>query len=347
MTTKLLRVAAALSAACVLASCSSGPQELHASLKPLTKEATTLLAQKGVTESAPIFVRIFKEESELEVWKAKDDGTGDLRYFHFKTYPICHWSGELGPKLEQGDKQAPEGFYLVSHGQMNPNSNFHLAFNLGYPNAYDRAHKRTGAHLMVHGKCRSAGCYAMTDALMEEIYALSREAFIGGQKAIPVHAFPFRMTEANMKRHAKSEWIRFWRVLKEGYDAFELTRQPPEVAVCERRYLVNAKFATPSARVQPEDACPPHIKQKPQAWAGLTDPKVADDDRRRVIARGPRLRDADFAVARGPMSSPTTTAGLPENVPASTPNPSPRMTLGFSRLGGPMEWFGIRKPKDE
>ena len=126
-----------------------------------------LLGKKGMDAQAPIFIRIFKEESELEVWKQRDDG----RFYHFKTYPICNWSGDLGPKVKQGDRQAPEGFYTVTREQMNPDSNYHLAMNLGYPNAYDRSQRRTGEFLMIHGKCKSAGCYAMTDALIEEIYA--------------------------------------------------------------------------------------------------------------------------------------------------------------------------------
>ncbi|MCG8559238.1 MAG: murein L,D-transpeptidase [Hyphomicrobiales bacterium] len=221
-------------------------------LKPLPAEAKALLAQKGMREDAPIFVRVFKEESELEVWKAKDDG----RYHHFKTYPICTWSGKLGPKQKQGDKQAPEGFYRVARRQMNPNSAFHLSFNLGYPNRFDRAHKRTGAHLMVHGDCKSAGCYAMTDALMEEIYILAREAFNGGQEKFDVHAYPFRMTDANMRRHRWSRWRGFWKNLKQGYDHFEATRIPPRVEVCEKRYLVNAAFVNEGARVDPAGRCP-------------------------------------------------------------------------------------------
>ena len=142
--------------------------------------------QEACEPGAPIFVRIFKEESELEVWKQRDDG----RFYHFKTYPICNWSGDLGPKVQQGDKQAPEGFYTVAKYQMNPNSQFHIAFNLGYPNAYDQAHSRTGDFLMVHGKCSSAGCYAMTDALIEEIYALARESFSGGQETLPGPRLP-------------------------------------------------------------------------------------------------------------------------------------------------------------
>ena len=182
-----------------------------------------LLGKKGMDPQAPIFVRIFKEESELEIWKLRDDG----RFYHFKTYPICNWSGELGPKIKQGDRQAPEGFYTVSREQMNPNSKYHLAFNLGYPNAYDQRARRTGEFLMIHGKCKSAGCYAMTDALIEEIYALARESFLGGNDSFEVHAFPFRMTEANMARYARSPGL---SVLGDAEGRLRLLRADTAVA---------------------------------------------------------------------------------------------------------------------
>lgn len=244
-----MRIGIAAAAALALAGCS---QEVPPHLKPLPAEAKALLAQKGMREDAPMFVRVFKEESELEVWKAKDDG----RFHHFKTYPICTWSGKLGPKQKQGDKQAPEGFYRVARRQMNPNSSYHLSFNLGYPNKFDRAHRRTGKHLMVHGDCKSAGCYAMTDALVEEIYILAREAFNGGQEKFDVHAYPFRMTQANMRRHRWSKWRGFWKNLKQGYDHFETTGLPPRVEVCEKRYLVNVAFVNDQSRVDPAAACP-------------------------------------------------------------------------------------------
>jgi murein L,D-transpeptidase YafK len=164
---------------------------------PVSKSAVMLMQQKGMTTASPIFIRIFKEESELELWKARDDG----HFYHFKTYPICNWSGELGPKLSQGDRQAPEGFYNITSAQLNPKSNYYLSFNVGFPNAYDRAFGRTGTSVMVHGNCKSAGCYAMTDALVEEIYGVVRDAISGGEKQIPLHAYPFRITETNMKRH--------------------------------------------------------------------------------------------------------------------------------------------------
>ena len=207
-------------------------------LKPLSAQTQALLAEKGMTEQSPILVRIFKSESELEVWKAKDDG----RFYHFKTYPICDWSGKLGPKVNQGDRQAPEGFYLVSAPQMNPKSKYYLSFNLGFPNAYDRSYGRTGADIMVHGDCKSAGCYAMTDGVVEEIYILAREALAGGQPAFQVQAFPFRMTTANMAKHKDDKWYGFWQNLKEGYDYFEISHLPPKVDVCDKRYLINAAF---------------------------------------------------------------------------------------------------------
>lgn len=271
-------------------------QMVTPAMKPLSPEAKALLAQKGMREDTPIFIRIFKEESELEVWKAKDDG----RFHHFKTYPICNWSGALGPKQQQGDKQAPEGFYQVAAKQMNPNSSYHLSFNLGYPNAYDRSHKRTGAHLMVHGDCKSAGCYAMTDALIEEIYALAREAFVGGQEAFDVHAYPFRMTSDNMKRHAKNEWAGFWKQLKLGYDYFEYTHLPPKVEVCERKYLVNVAFVEGARQVNPEGACPAYERLPMEAYPITPAPAIqqaSPAEAPRPAALGAIPRSADSAAA--------------------------------------------------
>lgn len=277
------RIIAAGGALALLAACAQIDVPAH--LRPLSKDAMMLLGKKGMRSGNPIFVRIFKEESELEVWKQREDG----RFYHFKTYPVCNWSGDLGPKVQQGDRQAPEGFYSVGRHQMNPNSQFHLAFNLGYPNAFDRAHGRTGEFLMVHGKCKSAGCYAMTDALIEEIYALSREAFIGGQETIEVHAFPYRMTDANMVRHKSPENARFWSILKEGYDYFETTRQVPSVAVCERRYVVNPQWRSPiqPARLDPVSICPAYDRVAPEPFKPSGTEQIAEE---RVTVPGPKMR---------------------------------------------------------
>jgi murein L,D-transpeptidase YafK len=257
----------AVAALALVAGCAKVDLSPH--LQPLSKDTLMLLGKKGMEVPAPMFIRIFKQESELEVWKKRSDG----RFYHFKTYPICNWSGEIGPKVKQGDKQAPEGFYKVARNQMNPNSQFYLAFNLGYPNAFDKANKRTGDSLMVHGKCKSAGCYAMTDALIEEIYALARESYIGGQDAIEVHAMPFRMTDVNMARHAKHQWFPFWQTLKQGYDHFEQTRLPPDVAVCQRQYVVNVKLPGGQnvGRIDPEGVCPTFERPKPEAFVALAD----------------------------------------------------------------------------
>lgn len=190
-------------------------------------------AEKGLRLGSPVFIRVFKASSELELWAATING-----FKRFKTYPICNFSGELGPKLKEGDRQSPEGFYKVTRGLMNPNSHYHLSFNLGFPNAYDRALGRTGSFLMIHGSCVSIGCYAMTDAGIEEIYLAANEAFKSGQEAFDVHVFPFRMTDENHSQQTSSEWSEFWQNLKEGHDAFEKTGMPPSIEVANQRYVI-------------------------------------------------------------------------------------------------------------
>ncbi len=191
------------------------------------------LAKKGLSFGSSLYVRVFKEEAELEVWL--ENGA---RYELFKTYPICALSGTLGPKLKEGDGQSPEGFYSVTRAKLNPRSRYYLAFDIGYPNAYDRSLGRTGSSIMVHGKCESVGCFAMTDDGIEEIYALAAAAFAKQQASIAVHVFPFRMTTENTKRHAGSRWAAFWSDLAHGYHAFESTRVPPEVEIERGRYVV-------------------------------------------------------------------------------------------------------------
>ena len=210
------------------------------------------LAAKGMKLGVPIFVRIFKLESELELWVAKGG-----RYELFATYPICLWSGRLGPKLREGDRQAPEGFYTVDKDALNPDSHWHRSFNLGFPNAFDHAHGRTGSFLMVHGGCTSIGCYAMTDAVVDEIWRLVTSALEGGQERFAVHVFPFRMTERNLAVRRGDRWAGFWAELKKGNDLFESTRVPPVVSACKGRYV----FApgTAGAPVPPVEVCAPEV----------------------------------------------------------------------------------------
>jgi len=190
------------------------------------------LQKKNLAYGSAVFIRIFKAEKKLEVWIENEKGFG-----LFRTYDIAAMSGTLGPKLLEGDRQAPEGFYYVSPARMNPNSRHHLSFNLGYPNTYDRKLGRTGSALMVHGNRVSIGCYAMTDARIEEIYALADGALRNGQKFFRVHCFPFRMTDENMAKHSRSEWLPFWKNLKRGYDIFEQTKRPPNVLVKNKVYV--------------------------------------------------------------------------------------------------------------
>jgi murein L,D-transpeptidase YafK len=214
----------------------------------------------SMDRAAPILIRIYKEESTLEVWK--QDRTGKFALLNI--YPICKFSGNLGPKIMQGDYQAPEGFYDITPGQMNPNSSEYLAFNTGFPNAFDRSLGRTGSFLMVHGGCRSVGCYAMTDYAMEEIYGLVDEAFKGGQAKVQLEAFPFRMTAQNLASHAGDPNTPFWGMLKTGSDAFFATGQPPTVAVCDQRYVFNAIV---TGDLDPSAPCPPGIDSAPIADA--------------------------------------------------------------------------------
>jgi murein L,D-transpeptidase YafK len=214
--------------------------EVRARVEPGLKAQ---IAATGLAYGAPVFVRIFKESSELELWMKPAQEAG---YKLFRTWKIATYSGTLGPKLREGDRQAPEGFYGVTRRQLNPKSNFHLSFNIGYPNALDQALGRTGSLIMVHGSNVSVGCFAMTDPVIEEIYLIVEAALTAGQPEIAVHCFPFRMTPERMAAAGieASPSVPFWQELQPGYDAFEASRIPPEISVREGRYLVSGKNAS-------------------------------------------------------------------------------------------------------
>jgi murein L,D-transpeptidase YafK len=238
-------------------------------MRPLSERMLADIEKRNMTKESPILVRIFKEESELEVWK--EDKTG--RFALLRTYPICRWSGELGPKTKQGDRQAPEGFYTITPELMNPNSHYYLAINTGFPNAYDRANGRSGEFLMIHGDCLSVGCYAMTDEQIAEIYALARESFFGGQASFQIQAYPFRMTPFNLARHRDSPHMAFWRMLKQGYDHFEVTHLAPKVNVCEQRYVFDAQS---SGEFGASDRCPAY-RVPPDIAAAVRNKERSDD----------------------------------------------------------------------
>jgi murein L,D-transpeptidase YafK len=246
---RALVTSAALAAGVLLAGCNSDEISLATNAKanqPVPPKLLAAMVEKDMDLQSPILVRLFKQEAELEVWKQDRSGHFAL----LKTYPICRWSGDLGPKVREGDRQAPEGFYNISPAQMNPQSAYYLSFNTGYPNAYDRSLGHTGSELMVHGDCSSRGCYAMTDEQIAEIYSLGRESFFGGQKAFQFQAYPFHMTPLNMAKHRNNPNMPFWKMIKEGYDHFEVTRREPKVDFCEKKYVFDAGKA-PDAKRDP------------------------------------------------------------------------------------------------
>ncbi|MDP4005718.1 murein L,D-transpeptidase family protein [Methylobacterium sp. NEAU K] len=215
----------------LLALCGPAAAQAGKAEAPIPAATLALMAQKGTAASSPVLFRAYKKESEIEVWKK-----GPAGFVYIKTFPICRWSGQLGPKRKNGDRQTPEGFYTVPRRQMNPNSHYYLSFDVGYPNAYDRAHGGTGSAVMVHGICSSMGCFAMTNGTVGEIYAIAREALKGGQAAFQFQSYPFRMTAENMARHRMDPNIAFWRELKAGSDRFEASREELQVSVAAGRY---------------------------------------------------------------------------------------------------------------
>jgi murein L,D-transpeptidase YafK len=250
------------------------------------RELDLRLGEAGFVAGSPIFIRIFKEESQLEVWMGHHD-----RYRLFATYPICFWSGKLGPKQREGDRQAPEGFYTVRAGQMRQLGRHPRSFNIGFPNALDRSLGRTGSYILVHGGCRSIGCFAMTDRAMDEIYHLADQALGNGQDEIPVQIFPFRMQDTDMFAHARSKWYDFWRNLKEGYDAFEQSHAPPSITVCGGKYVVMSRQILGAGR----DASASPVCDTPVP--ALTTPPTPGTIARRVAGSRTHARSRSARVA--------------------------------------------------
>jgi murein L,D-transpeptidase YafK len=313
----LAAVSAVALAGCVAegGSVASGFGPKH--LQELSPVMVSQIEQKGMDKRSPILIRLYKEESELEVWKQARDG----KYALLKTYPICRWSGELGPKIKEGDRQAPEGFYMITPELLQPRSSYHLAFNMGYPNEFDRSHNRTGAHLMVHGDCSSRGCYAMTDEQISEIFALAREAFDGGQLSFQVQAYPFRMTAKNMARHRKNPHLAFWRMLKEGSDHFETTKTALKVDVCDRRYVFNARLLDTARYFNPSSQCPAY--QVPADVAKLVAAKKQADEREFTMLANMNIPTAPIVTGRDGGTNQAFAFGEPRTVqPASAASQS-------------------------
>src|SRR5229473_2131835 len=297
----LLTSAAIAVGGVMLAGCNTDDISLATNAKanqPVPPKLIQAMTEKDMDLNSPILVRIFKQEAELEVWKQDRAG----RFALLKTYPICRWSGDLGPKVREGDRQAPEGFYSISPAQMNPQSAYYLSFNTGYPNAFDRALGRSGSQLMVHGDCSSRGCYAMTDEQIAEIYSLGRESFFGGQRAFQLQAYPFKMTPLNMARHRNNPNMPFWKMIKEGYDHFEVTRQEPKVEFCEKKYVFDAAKPPDAAKDPVFEAsakCPAYVIPDEVASAVAEKQQADQAETAKLIAQGTPMARINTGIDGG------------------------------------------------
>ena len=282
--------------------------------RELPAKILTLMKAKGMRKNSPIMMRLFKNEHVLEIWKQKDNG----RYDMIANYNICAWSGTLGPKVKQGDRQAPEGYYTIRPYQMNPNSKYFLAINTGFPNAYDRANGRSGSDLMIHGACSSSGCYSMTDANVQEIFAFSRDAFAGGQKEFMLEALPFRMTATNMAQYSSHPSYKFWQMIKEGYDYIELTHTPPKVDFCEKKYVFN-RVATGGQSFNATGTCPvstPASQNFEQAYAGY-EAKFESS----YVSASKKFEGVAYPIVHGGASRPLTKKWQPQPIAVTPPKP--------------------------
>jgi murein L,D-transpeptidase YafK len=292
---------AALAAGALLTGCNSDQVALATNAKanqPVPPKLVATIAEKDMDTQSPILVRVFKQEAELEVWKQDRSG----KFALLKTYPICRWSGDLGPKVREGDRQAPEGFYSINPSQMNPQSAYYLSFNTGYPNAFDKALGRSGSQLMVHGDCSSRGCFAMTDEQIAEIYALGRESFFGGQRAFQFQAYPFRMTPMNMARHRNNPNMPFWRMIKEGYDHFEVTRQEPKVDFCEKKYVFDAQKppgATRDPVFEASAKCPAYVVPDEITTAVREKQQADEAEYAKLVAKGTPMAKLNTGIDGG------------------------------------------------
>jgi murein L,D-transpeptidase YafK len=287
---------ASLSPAVAKAPASKEAAEHDPVVAPAAGDLNQRLAEKGMSAGSPIMIRIFKFESELELWMQKEG-----RFELFNIYRICNWSGGLGPKLHEGDRQSPEGLYSVGQKQIHRRGRWPRSLNLGFPNALDRSYARTGSLILVHGGCTSTGCYAMTSPVMEEIYGLAEQALNQGQDRFQVHVFPFRMTNGALDAYRDNVWHAFWANLKEAYDIFERTRIPPSVSVCNRRYVVAeglpAAEAEPAACIEADLPQIAATESKPHAKAKTPRARRVASKTHYVRSAGRNARKA-YASAR-------------------------------------------------
>jgi murein L,D-transpeptidase YafK len=200
--------------------------------------------QKIAYPPAAMYVRSFKYDKQMEVWVKP---TEKEPYRFLKTYNVCQQSGTTGPKRVEGDYQVPEGFYYIN--EFNPNSNYHLALGLNYPNASDKIladQTRPGSAIYIHGNCVSTGCIPLTDGPMEEVYFLASLVHTKGQEFIPVHIFPAKYNAPKSKLYLENtlkdnpQLQLFNKNIRQVYDFFEIRKELPVVMVNKAgEYILN------------------------------------------------------------------------------------------------------------
>ncbi len=292
-------------------------------LAPIPAATLALMAAKGTSAEAPLVLRSYKKEAEIEVWKRAGQGRDEGRYVFVKTFPICRWSGQLGPKRHDGDRQTPEGFYPIAARQMNPNSHYYLSFDTGFPNAYDRAHGSTGSAVMIHGTCSSRGCFAMTDHAVGELYAIARDALKGGQGAFQLQAYPFHMSARNMALYRNDPDIAFWRQLKEGSDRFESTGEVLRTSVVDGRYT----FAPSTDPAREAQAQAFHAAELAKVAALVAEGSAAirttySDGGQNAIFAALLRKGADLGTVSRPEA--LAYAGIDVTVVSARPHPRPK-----------------------
>lgn len=217
----------------------------HARVRAAYKKQETrmqeLLASHHLDKNKlQLYLRVFKKENLLEVWAKNQE---DKIFTLLTSFPICASSGVAGPKRRQGDGQVPEGFYQVSAFQ--PESSYHLALKVNYPNASDRIKataKDPGGDIMIHGNCVTIGCIPIQDEPIEQLYLLCVESRNRGA-VIYTDIYPFKMNgEKELEKAGDAELLNFWKRLKQGYDHFEKTKSLAKITVdAKGNYLMNAK----------------------------------------------------------------------------------------------------------